>query len=445
MVAATLICWLSLCSSNFAQPIEPIWDTIYTGPPGDPFVALAVSNFGEVGQAGKGGVNMDFTACGLECGTRHADSVCLYSASPFLLEADDSYSDITLTCSYAQASELKPYSWVPVELDWAQVQAGFRCYIENVLSHGKFVSSDGHFAAELYHVTPVYAWKAPTAVTFLTRVYAADGQSHPHVTLGWVVDWNIPSDKADSNLSSFYNWGSYLYCQGTDSADGQACLPGDARLAAAGLSAGFKGPIGQGDLCGGIQDWGTVVGLASLLDDIPDPDHVYSPRPNAVAWWDLIGSQRGLHLADSTGDLATWLTLVHDYTINAWDTIYFWTTLITVYDGDMSDLGPVSGWALLHQAIDCTYDCPWGRVGDVNGRGGENPTLGDISTLIDAKFITGTCSGVIVCLGEADINRSGDYDTTCEDITISDIAMLVDYLFITGPANMELPCCSDIP
>jgi len=84
--------------------------------------------------------------------------------------------------------------------------------------------------------------------------------------------------------------------------------------------------------------------------------------------------------------------------------------------------------------------CCLGRVGDANGLLGDEPTIGDVAVLIDAKFITGTCEGIITCLGEADINQSGGADPTCDDITIGDISILMDYLFITG-ASLGLPDC----
>jgi len=80
------------------------------------------------------------------------------------------------------------------------------------------------------------------------------------------------------------------------------------------------------------------------------------------------------------------------------------------------------------------------RVGDANGLGGDEPTLGDVSVMIDAKFILGYCDGIIACLGEADINQSGGADPTCGDITVADISILLDYLFITGP-SLGLPDC----
>jgi hypothetical protein len=83
--------------------------------------------------------------------------------------------------------------------------------------------------------------------------------------------------------------------------------------------------------------------------------------------------------------------------------------------------------------------CCLGRVGNANGVGGDEPTISDISVVIDALFISGDPS-VIVCLAEADINQSGGVDPIASDITIGDISYLIDYLFITGP-SLGLPEC----
>ena len=84
--------------------------------------------------------------------------------------------------------------------------------------------------------------------------------------------------------------------------------------------------------------------------------------------------------------------------------------------------------------------CCTGGVGDANGIGGDEPTLGDIMTMIDAKFISESCNR-IPCLPEADINQSGGANPTCDDVTLGDIMILVDYLFITGPQNATLKEC----
>ncbi len=92
-----------------------------------------------------------------------------------------------------------------------------------------------------------------------------------------------------------------------------------------------------------------------------------------------------------------------------------------------------TGWSPVLPVSVTPATCCVDRVGDANGLGGDEPTIGDVSVMIDAKFIGGTCDGVIVCLAEADVNLSGGgYDLDCGDITIGDISILIDYLFITG-------------
>jgi len=87
----------------------------------------------------------------------------------------------------------------------------------------------------------------------------------------------------------------------------------------------------------------------------------------------------------------------------------------------------------------CDYCCTM-RVGNADGSEEEMPSLGDVMTIVDAKFITGNCN-VISCLDEADINKSASSFATCDDVTLGDIMTLVDYLFITGPENATLPVC----
>ena len=70
------------------------------------------------------------------------------------------------------------------------------------------------------------------------------------------------------------------------------------------------------------------------------------------------------------------------------------------------------------------------RVGDANGSGDDEPTIGDISIMIDAKFIS-VDDDILPCLGEADVNVSGGRHPTGADVTIGDITYLIDYLFVS--------------
>ena len=107
--------------------------------------------------------------------------------------------------------------------------------------------------------------------------------------------------------------------------------------------------------------------------------------------------------------------------------------------GQTSDArGTSNGYRLqagFWQSLVAPEDCCIGYVGDANGSGDPEPTIGDISTMIDAKFIAVSCDGLITCFSEADVNQSGGLYPDCNDITIGDISILIDYLFITFPPN----------
>ncbi len=84
-------------------------------------------------------------------------------------------------------------------------------------------------------------------------------------------------------------------------------------------------------------------------------------------------------------------------------------------------------------------NCCAGKVGDVNGIGGDIPTIGDITTLVEFLFQNGDTPD---CLEESDVNQSGTFLTPpldWSDVTISDVSVLVDYLFIDNPELADCP------
>jgi len=109
-----------------------------------------------------------------------------------------------------------------------------------------------------------------------------------------------------------------------------------------------------------------------------------------------------------------------DSTLATGMSVYYNSPLLWSLESRGISMGNVTGG--------CT--CCQIRVGDANGQGGDEPTIGDISVMIDARFITGSCilegpNANITCLAEADINQSGGVNPTCDDITIGDIAILI--------------------
>lgn len=90
------------------------------------------------------------------------------------------------------------------------------------------------------------------------------------------------------------------------------------------------------------------------------------------------------------------------------------------------------------ETISASYDwfvnqadpsCCTGIVGDANFDGGYEPTISDISFMIDHLFLTGA---PLICYEEADVNQSASGTPTAADITIGDISTLIEYLFISG-------------
>jgi len=83
-------------------------------------------------------------------------------------------------------------------------------------------------------------------------------------------------------------------------------------------------------------------------------------------------------------------------------------------------------------------DCCLGKVGNVSGQDGEEPTLSDVMVLVDHVFVSGRA---VWCAAEADIDQSGGADPQQGqggDLTLSDIMFLVDHLFLSG---RPLPDC----
>ncbi len=127
-----------------------------------------------------------------------------------------------------------------------------------------------------------------------------------------------------------------------------------------------------------------------------------------------------------------------------WNKVYFWECPDGVCDSvsvDMVDVAVLDDTqvSLFDGKITVLASCCSGRVGDANGLGGDEPTIGDVSVMIDALFINADW-GVIACLEEADLNQSGGASPTSDDISIGDVSILIDYLFITGP-SLGLPAC----
>ena len=186
---------------------------------------------------------------------------------------------------------------------------------------------------------------------------------------------------------------------------------------------------GRGSTWAAISDSGPA--LPPLYSPVsPQNPRFFTPVTTSPVYGN-IGVSIGYDASELTGKEKNLVLMA--YTGGTWQNVT--TSIDSVSNKVVGQISQLLPLVLLEHTSCCV-----GRVGDANGAGGDEPTIGDVSTMIDAKFITGTCTDIITCLPEADINQSGGAEPTCDDITIGDVATLIDYLFITGQ-SLGLPAC----
>ncbi|MCX6834119.1 MAG: hypothetical protein NTW07_03120, partial [candidate division Zixibacteria bacterium] len=448
-----------------ADAVEtPFWDTVMTheqlfvpfGEMEGECVALAVSNFGEIGLRGSGSVNLDYIESGKECGTRDADAVYLYSGSPFVILASNSDgANASLTCSYNDRDQSDVTGWDPIGTK-GTMRGGINVnHGYDSVYTGRFVNRDTTIAMERIFYAPRSTHPATDTIDFVicyTKFYSGDGQPHNHVTVGNVIDWNVPSELAFENTSGVSTGGDFVYVQGTDTTGVMSCQSHVKRFAAEAFVGGYTSAEWAANNCVNYYTFHSQHALTqTILKDtayMRDGTLLIPPQPNPLVWWNA-ASTSGVHGDPTVQNQAIWLTYKHDFTLAATDTLHFWTVLTTVRKGTLSQLEAQVRFAMrwygtiLRSIGDCDGCCS-DRVGNANGLGyyPNEVTISDIQLLVTAKFISSLpCEQNLWCLTEADVNQSGGANPKCSDITIADIQTLVNHLFICGPVNCQLKNC----
>lgn len=423
--------------------------------PGTPCLGLSVSDHGAIGLPRWTLTHMDHTLSGLECGSRETDGRYLVSGSPFVLINDD--GEYSLAVSNYQEGLPKPHHWRPQEegdyLQWGSV-SGYGSYVW--LRTPALVSADGKIGLERTYFAPRTPEGYTEFIRMLTRVYSADGLPHSHVTIGSVIDWDIPSDIPGLNSTNTgevqhtgFGSSQYVYAQGTDTIGSSDCQYHSTRFGAECMYAASKWTewlSGYDPYWRNLDNpfWGAFAGPADLMRDTSlarDGSPLSPPQPDPKAWWEEIAAQEGFHAETQPGNQAVWNVYMHDIELGAEDTLAFVSALTSVRSGTPFTLKQHFSTALVFEDMkfsSCCLCCV-GSVGDANGSGSDTPTIGDVTALISLLFMEGFTS--IPCMDEADINQSGGCCSQPGDVTIGDIIMLIDYLFVTGPENMDLPPC----
>jgi hypothetical protein len=408
-----------ICDAGECRPYPPQYDTLST-----PSVKLVVSDQGNFAREGAPGVTLDYHDQG-DC-----EEVYAYDGTPVIVRFSGGEYRIDHCMDYHNTF-LRPHDGNPIQPVTNLVDHEF-------YSSGTFVTSDGALAIEKTYYAPQH----PDTSSFMVqglKVYSRDGGTHENVALGEAIDWDIPSSPSFINVGGASSTSKLIYLQG----EGTGCA------GTADNSRRFGGQSLIGIAYSNATCVDTSVAPANAHTRLRDVD--IRPTGSFVAEdvYNLM-QQSGYYTDASAADQYTLMTFVNGQTIGPDDTIYVYSALTSVYSGTSDDVAAnasaAKAWFIGHVCSACggPTSCCIGRVGDANNSGEDEPTISDISVIIDAKFITGTCGGdppKIACLAEADTNQSGGADPTCDDITISDISTLIDYLFITGPGTATLPEC----
>jgi|GEM_PF-1162265 len=405
----------------YIDDIEVYSDTIVYLPWEWDAVSTVCTSLGVVnnGLYARSGANLDYFQSG-DCDDRY-----LWKATSVLSYYDTERGNV-VAHSWNSPLELLPISGCTEHVP-TQTTPDYEIY-----ESGTMITKDKALGMEI-------TWWAPSGtedchfVIQRKKVYNFGGLATYFLSVGDILDWDIPvlSVKNQGGYDAAY---SLIYQYGNPSDDpADDCRDNTRRF-------------------GAIAMLGSFSHSDNSINTVPYGGHMEPIRPHLidVGGNDLFDSTYLYDLMHTPGYSATpdvddhFSTMIHESrsTFAHDDTLYVYSAMMTLLDGTLDDLRSqvvrAKVWAASHLGVDLS--CCTGRVGDANGRAGDEPTISDISVLIDAKFITGTCNGTIQCMSEADVNQSGGTDPTCDDITISDISVLIDYLFITG-SSLGLPEC----
>ena len=441
-----------------APHVEPArWDTVFThaqmyqdyGVPEGECVGLAVSNMGEIGWGSATGVNMDFEASGLECGERPRDHLYLATGSPYVLDADAGGSNPVGTFSGGDVVQTDADGWDPYDnavppTDSADLAHSLNGTMYQEVYAGKSVNRDTTIIWERWFYGPRDDINNNSFIGVINKVYTADGQAHNNLTFGVVNDWDIPAEDAPNNLSGVSTSGNFVYMQGTDTTGELSCQINTSRYGAEAFGGWTNTPCDAESW--NDQLYGQVSFFQMLMEDT-NQTRLGAPlspqRPDYQAWLDDISANPGFNGYTTAEDQAIWSTYLYNYNMAGDDTLYFWSVYSTVRNGTLEDLENQVAYARTwfetnvlpySSAYTCGGTCCQGRVGDANGSGDDEPTIGDINALISAIYTDAIIDAISSCLLEADVNQSGGLNPIYpDDFTISDINLLIEYLYIKGP------------
>jgi len=387
------------------------WDTVRTT-----CTRLIVGTGGSFGKGGLGKYNLDYAAFG-DCDP-NAD-VYIYDGSPVVCYIRYYGDNIQYFANWALWGKS---SYLLVDDRNHPVPTVVTSEYEKYET-GTFVTSDSTLALEKIWWAP----KQPDSCQFVVqclRLYSYNDSSHWGLAIGEAIDWDIPTDLAQSaNVGGYSSDHKLIYEQGIES-NGQGCQPNDARF-------------------GGEALLGFYTNDSCTLDTVTGPYGAYT-ADNATWVWPNNGfvaeelydnmHQPGYSADPDQTDQHAVMTYFVDYTIGAEDTLYIYSVITSVQNGTVDSLyenvRKAKKWFLDHVRPPCQGGgCIPPLRGNVDYDPSDAINVADLTYLVDYLFFSGDSPP---CLEEGNVDGDGG-------INVADLTYLVDYLFFEGSAPAACP------
>jgi hypothetical protein len=360
-----------------------------------------VGNDGNDTETNYGGANLDYAEFG-DCdpGAR----VYLFTGSPVIGYPDGGpgYADHAM---YDQKSRTFKVVFDGHAAEPTVTQNGYDIY-----RTGTFATSNFDIGVDRTY----YAPKSADSCNFIiqcTRVYSYDGNSHTNLTIGEVIDWDIPSDGSAENSYGKDESRKLIYQRGAEyNSDPGECQDNDRR---------FGGLALIGSYLNDPENLDTTTmpagGRPVLAQDYVWPSGGFIPEE----LYSLM-QVSGFSTTTAVADLVSLMSYFNGYTIQADDTLYIYSVLSTVQDGTLGDLqnsvDKAKAW-FVSNIMGGSY-----LIGDANSDGQVN--VSDAVYIINYVFVGGNPPSPLAA-----------GDCNCDSaVNVSDAVWIINYVFVGGAA-----------
>ncbi len=405
------------------------WDTVSTG-----CTRLIVSNNGDIGRLGAGSVNMDYTGPGGgECVTTGGSSVYAYDGGPIVIRKSGTtyiYSSALFQGTFVTEQAFKPFA--------QGTGAGTITDTKfDGFYSGTFVNKDTTIGVRRTYYAPTVGTDTCNVVIQKSQFFGIGG-AKTNVTLGEVVDWDIPSLPGNKDSGKVLVSKSIVYEQGSDTSTSLLlCQRHNNRYGAIAFLGMYTPAQHLADTC--FNDVGFYGAYTMLNDTLFKYDTISNTREGAY-FWNQMSALSGLSAAPFQGkDLHMVVTYKHD--IPSLDTLTAYTALVSVKSGDTTALkagvDKAKKWYLGNirhcpTGNCCTATSADGLTGNVDNDVDKLVDISDLIALVNylyvAPFTQPFC--LLAC------NIDGDVDNL---VDISDLIALVNYLYV-APFPATKPC-----